>query len=73
MAEIISFNPLGDTLREQWLNVIKLYRLTIELNVDNIDMRNTESDEIKESCDSIRRVLNEFVGEMERVVEVAFE
>ena len=68
--ETIEFNPLGETRKEQWLTAIRLYRMAIESNVDNIDMRNEDDDEMRKSCDSIRRVLNDFVGEMERLVEV---
>ncbi len=68
-------NILGDTPKQQWLNAIMLYNVTIESNIieaERLIRADGGKDEAVECLETAIRVLGEYRAEMSRLVKGVF-
>ena len=68
-------NILGETQKEQWLNAIMLYNVTIESNIieaERLIRADGGKDEAVECLETAIRVLGEYRAEMSRLVKGVF-
>ena len=71
----MTVNILGDTPKQQWLNAIMLYNVTIESNIieaERLIRADGGKDEAVECLETAIRVLGEYRAEMSRLVKGVF-
>lgn len=81
MQETIKFNPLGDTPREQWLNMIQIFDMCIDSNLtrsidymhDNDQHEDGIEGELAEELETARERLGDYTNEMRRFVNAVFD
>lgn len=69
-------NILGDTPKQQWLNAIMIFNITIESNIieaQRLMNHYNDAEGANECLDTAIRILGEYRAEMVRLVEGVFD